>query len=57
MEKKKKIEKKIQFNGPEQFLWHFIVASGTWTTNLPVYMQTASFVGWTYLPYAAGRVH
>ena len=35
--KKKKKKKKKQFNGPEQFLLHFIVASGTWTTNLPVY--------------------
>ena len=52
MEKRKKYRKESQLNDLEQFIWHFIVTSGTWTINMPVY-RLSPFVGWTYLPYAA----
>ena len=45
--KKKKNRKESQLNDLEQFIWHFIVTSGTWTINMPVYRLSPLLGGHT----------
>ena len=47
MEKRKKYRKESQLNDLEQFIWHFIVTSGTWTINMPVYRLSPLLDGHT----------